>query len=181
MRLLWRSNAVFRINSIKAYKHWLPSRNLTIESGIKGHIPDMWHMTLMWMVHAVIINEIWHSGVLLLICTKTRTFIGQNKSTVLILHPGFRIFRAIRSFVTCQWKPTTQLSVKFLAICQLTPSIPSFIVQELFPRPSGQVFHSRRYLTRFTNCGFLSGQHTERFDRPGWSRWFFYRKVSEKP
>ena len=44
-------------------------------------------MTLMWIVHVVIINEIWHSGVLLLICNKKRTFIGQNKSTVLILNP----------------------------------------------------------------------------------------------
>ena len=27
-------------------------------------------MTLMWMVHVVIINEIWHSGLPLLICNK---------------------------------------------------------------------------------------------------------------
>ena len=109
----------FRINSIKAYKHWWPSRNLTLELGIKDHITNMWYMTLMWMVHAVIINEIWHSGLLLLICDKKRTFMGRNKSTPHFTS-SFRIFRAIRSFVTCQWKPTIQLLVKILAICQLS-------------------------------------------------------------
>ena len=39
---------------------------------------------------------------LLLICIKNRTFIRENKSTVLILHPGDGIFKAIRSFVTRQ-------------------------------------------------------------------------------
>ena len=83
----------------------------------------------MWMVHAVIINEIWHSGVLLLICYKKRIFIGQNKWTVVILHPVFRILRAIRSFISCQWKPTAnvscQLDFQRFVSRQLTPSRPS--------------------------------------------------------
>ena len=33
-------------------------------------------------------------------CTVKRTFLGQNKSTFLILHPVFRIFREIQSFVS---------------------------------------------------------------------------------
>ena len=54
----------FRINSkslqqLLKYQHWRPSRNLTTELGIKDHVTNMWHMTLMWMVHAVIINEMW--------------------------------------------------------------------------------------------------------------------------
>ena len=39
---------------------------------------------------------------LLLICIKNRTFIRENKSTVLILHPVIGILKAIRSFVTRQ-------------------------------------------------------------------------------
>lgn len=56
----------------------------------------------MWMAHALIINEKGHFGVLLLICNGKCTFIEQNKSAVLILHPVLRIFRAIRDFVSCQ-------------------------------------------------------------------------------
>ena len=119
----------FRINSIKAYKHWRPSRNLTIELGIKDHITNMWHMTLMWMVHAVIINEIWHSGLLLLICNK-KTFMAQNKSTVLILHPVLGYLGRSGLLSPVRWKPTTQLSVKILAICQLSGNL----IQTLFYR-----------------------------------------------
>ena len=81
-------------------------------------------MTLMWMIHAAIINKIWHSRVLLLMRIKKRTFIEQNKSTFLILHPVFRIFRAIRSFANCQYKWLTnvscQLDFKIFAICHLS-------------------------------------------------------------
>ena len=59
-------------------------------------------MTLIGMVHAVLINEIRHSGVLLLICNEKCTFIEQNKLTVLILNPVLRISGEIRSFVSCQ-------------------------------------------------------------------------------
>ena len=125
-------------------------------------------MTVMWMVHVVIINEIWHSGLLLLICNK-KTFMGQNKSTVLILHPvlGYLGRSGLLSPVTESPPHSCQLIFWPFVSCQLTSSRPSFIVQELFPKPSGQVFHPRRYWTRLTDCGFLSGQHTERFDRPG--------------
>ena len=63
MQLLWRSNAVsvsIRLQQLLKYQHWRPSRNLTTELGIKDHVTNMWNMTLIWMVHAVIINEMWH-------------------------------------------------------------------------------------------------------------------------
>ena len=53
-------------------------------------------------LYVVIINEIEDSGVFLLICNKKCTFIGQNRSTVHILHPVLRMFRAIRSLVSFQ-------------------------------------------------------------------------------
>ena len=53
-------------------------------------------------LYAVIINEIEDSGVFLLICNNKCTFIGQNRSTVHILHPVLRMFRAIRSLVSFQ-------------------------------------------------------------------------------
>ena len=129
--LLWLSNAISEsiwqmlTTPVLKYYHWRPSHKLTTELDIKDHIIDMWHMTLMWMVHAVIINEIWHSGVLLLIFNKKRTFIGQNKSTILTLEPVFRIFRAIRSFFRLSVKAhhKCQLSVRFSAICQLSITI----------------------------------------------------------
>ena len=127
------------------YYHWRPSRKLTTELGIKDHIIDMWHMNLMWMVHAVIINEIWHSGVLLLIFNKKRTFIGQNKSTILTLEPVFRIFRAIRSFFGFQKKPTTnvscQLDFQRFVSCQL----------QFWPFASNQLTPSFTVYWNYTN------------------------------
>ena len=61
----------------------------------------------------------------------------------------------------------------------------TFIVQELqqdtfSPGPQGKCL-IRGDIGRLTNCGFLLGHVAERFHRPGWSRWFFYRKVNERP
>ena len=115
-RLLWRSNAVsesIRWKLTTAFKI-RSSRKLTIGLGFKYHITDMWHNALMWMVHAIIINEIWHFCVLLLIRNKKRTFIGQNESTSLFLGPS-----GLFSVVS---KSTPQMSIVSW-ICQLSVNI----------------------------------------------------------
>ena len=66
------------------------------------------------MVHAIIINEIWHFCVLLLIRNKKRTFIGQNESTSLFLGPS-----GLFSVVS---KSTPQMSIVSW-ICQLSVNI----------------------------------------------------------
>ena len=115
-RLLWRSNAVsesIRWKLTTAFKIRSSSK-LTIELGFRYHITDMWHNALMWMVHAIIINEIWHFCVLLLKRNKKRTFIGQNESTSLFLVPS-----GLFSVVS---KSTPQMSIVSW-ICQLSVNI----------------------------------------------------------
>ena len=58
------------LQQLLTYQPGQHSRNLTIELGIKDHTTGMRRVTLMWMVHTVIINEICNSCVLLLICNK---------------------------------------------------------------------------------------------------------------
>ena len=98
----------------------------------------MWHVTLMWMVHTVIINEIWNSCVLLLICNKNVLLLDKinQLSLCYIQFLGYLGRSGLLSLfsdkchlsnVTCHldFQRFVSCQLKFwpFVSCQLTPSI----------------------------------------------------------
>ena len=63
-------------------------------------------MTLMWILHAVIINEIWHSGVPLLISNKNELLLDKINQLSLFHIQFLGYLGRSGLFASCQYEPT---------------------------------------------------------------------------